>query len=334
MSDVSDEQTAVLDLIPDWVNLKTLLTNEDPHHVQQGLELVKSLDAEAIAALTEGMSLSETGEIEPCVHVSRYGHTMAQLGLFLANPGRCEGITSLDLTCKRLEGFPHDLKSLRGLRELILNDNRLDHWPSGLRDLSALEVLDLSRNHIEEIPDELGDLTQLTSLNLALNRKIRSLPTAVGRLQSLERLYLGYNSLPDLPEELKSLQSLRHLSLAYNKFTQLPSWLGELTGLESLNVTGNPRVTELPPSMGELPNLRRIFAGHGNYDEIVDSTRRLFEGQEKIVSWDAGPSGGDDAVIVDGARFTAADLPAFRAKLQELMDEAGVVNVVRAGWRR
>lgn len=113
--------------------------------------------------------------------------------------------------------------------------------------------LDLSRLDLTCIPSEIGQLTGLRKL-WASNNRIAALPPEVGQLQELEILVLGNNQLDSLPAEIGSLQALESLSLNSNSLTSLPPEIGELKSLTSLNVDRNELIT-LPSKIGNLASL-------------------------------------------------------------------------------
>lgn len=60
-------------------------------------------------------------------------------------------------------------------------------------------------------------------------------------LEKLERLSLSHNSLSDMPRLLAAfLRRLQVIDLSCNRFKRIPPVLAALTGLQSINLSGNP----------------------------------------------------------------------------------------------
>ena len=118
----------------------------------------------------------------------------------------------------------------------------------------------LRGQHLETIPKDVFQppfIKNLLVLELGYN-KLDHLPPEIGRLQSLQELYLQNNVLRKLPEELGQLVSLRKLSLCHNCLVDIPLFFGKLVALEWLNLSGN-FIEVLPPwILVCLPRLRQL----------------------------------------------------------------------------
>ena len=92
-----------------------------------------------------------------------------------------------------------------------------------------------------EIPTELGNLSNLRRLYLNVNRLTGEIPTELGNHSSLERLYLNVNRLTgEIPTELGNLSNLFVLRLNNNQLTgELPQSLTGLTMLGRLHFDNN-----------------------------------------------------------------------------------------------
>jgi hypothetical protein len=266
---------------PEITKLLPMLKSKEASIVQQGLELIEVSDGGLIETISMGIKLSDEAKVTGGKNLP-YGYDMARLGLFVLGPNY-QDVRNLDLSGMTLVGLPNNFYRLAAIEELDMARVRLDFWPESLANMRNLHRLDLHRNSIEVVPDILSGFPKMKSLNLALNRKITQLPPSIGQMILLERLYLGYNKLSSLPEEMINLQSLRYLGLGYNEFSTLPDFLGQLTTLQSINITANRSLTKLPNSLANLPNLKQIFAGYGNYDAIAASAATIFGSKVEVV---------------------------------------------------
>ena len=69
---------------------------------------------------------------------------------------------------------------------------------------------------------------------------MRALPTEIGQLTSLERLWVAGDQLTALPDWVGQLTNLFDLDLSGNQLRDLPAEPGRLTNLQVLRLDGNP----------------------------------------------------------------------------------------------
>src|SRR3990172_11653862 len=82
--------------------------------------------------------------------------------------------------------------------------------------IKRLTKLDISRNHLTSLPSEIGGLQALQRLYVDFIQ-LTSLPWEIGGLQALQRLYVDFNQLTSLPWEIGGLQALQKLSVHFNQ---------------------------------------------------------------------------------------------------------------------
>ncbi|GLJ09759.1 hypothetical protein SUGI_0115400 [Cryptomeria japonica] len=239
----------------------------------------------------------------------------------------CSQLQFLVLPNNQLSGIvPTELGNLRALRALSLWSNQFvsgsttslpfltalincsfltqidcddNHFtgliPSSVGHLSThLEILNLGYNRIRrEFPPQIGYLTNLTLLSLNINLLTGVIPSAIGKLQRLERLFLGFNNsqgnIPTeigqlknlgvlslshnnisgkIPDSLSYLQQIRYLYLDTNELTgTIPSGLGDCRKLEALDLSSNKLHGRIPPQVAVLPNLLFRFNLFSNFLE-------------------------------------------------------------------
>ena len=121
--------------------------------------------------------------------------------------------------------------------------------------------LNLSGLGLTTLPSGIGRLTSLTRLYL-FDNQLTALRSEIGHLTCLTELYLHSNELTALPPEIGRLTTLTELWLHPNKLKALPREIGRLASLTTLYLQDN-KLTELPPEIGRLGKLT-ILALSGN----------------------------------------------------------------------
>jgi len=210
----------------------------------------------------------------------------------LATP---QSVTSLSIKDNStLKHLPTKLGSLANLEELEISClENLEELPAEIGQLKKLEKLIIDNGNGCEmtitIPASIGELGNLKVLRLygALGPKegesktaittseTKALPATIAKLQNLEELDLGRNSLSSIPPEIANLKKLEKLELDYNNLHEVPSFVGELKNLRELSLRSNGRI-KLPESLSKLSGLK-ISMGN-DYLKLKDQAelRRQF----------------------------------------------------------
>jgi len=121
--------------------------------------------------------------------------------------------------------------------------------------IERLELSGLLSNGI--IPSEIGQLVSLKRL-YALDNGLHSLPAQIGQLANLQFLDLSFNKISQLPSEIGELNNLQILFLSDNEISKLPSDIGKLSNLEKLSLRNN-KLTGLPDELGRLKKLKTLY---------------------------------------------------------------------------
>ena len=109
-----------------------------------------------------------------------------------------------------------------------------------MEDMECLEELDL-RTCIKELPSSIENLVHLTSLVFSHCENLRSLPSNIGRLKLLKKLYL--NGCPNLVIDgetasgLWCLSSLVELYLSKNNMSHVLAAISQHYNLMILNIS-------------------------------------------------------------------------------------------------
>jgi len=138
----------------------------------------------------------------------------------------------------------------------------------------------LSDNNVggPALVSELGLLgPTLGNLQLDGNDITGSIPSEIGLLSSLERLYMHYGALTGtIPTEMGAMESLTHLIFDFNDLTgTIPSEMGKLINLKRLDLAYNFLTSTIPTELGKLSNLTTVYCQNNMLtgvmpDEVCD----------------------------------------------------------------
>lgn len=123
---------------------------------------------------------------------------------------------------------------------------------------------------------EIGPGGRVVVLEMYGNGLTGTLPPELGKLTSLESLYLPRNALTGaIPPELGNLARLRTLDLSVNTLTgQIPPGLGNLTGLRELSLGSNALTGPIPSVLGNLTGLRWLYLSRNGLTGSIPSELR------------------------------------------------------------
>ncbi|KAF6164883.1 hypothetical protein GIB67_017086 [Kingdonia uniflora] len=160
---------------------------------------------------------------------------------------------------------------------VALNEMQLKAIPDELWTFApSIRTLDLRKNAICEIPTKIGSLSSIKRLFLNENDLMDECICweGVTSLKSLALLFLSQNYLTVLPSSLGALTSLKQLEIANNKLTGLPAEIGHLTQLETLKANNN-RIASLPLSIGNCKSLYEINLSSNLLVDLPDTLGNL-----------------------------------------------------------
>lgn len=177
-----------------------------------------------------------------------------------AGLGRLTSLVTLDLSFNPIGELPDDLRRLSRLRSLRLIGGRLAEISPAVYALRSLETLDLSGNSMTGagLSEEIGNLDRLVRLACAGCGLAGPLPESLVLLARLAELDFQDNDFDSLPAGIADLAGLRVLRLARNRLDgELPD-LVRLSGLEALDLSGNPFTPGPVPGWQGLRRLREL----------------------------------------------------------------------------
>jgi len=192
------------------------------------------------------------------------------------------------------EYFPYYQVDVMNLNEMVSSSNILiNDWVNLWGEYYSVlntTVLNLSNSGLSgEIPSEIGNLTNLERLYLYGNQLTGSIPPEIGNLTNLGQLVLSGNQLTgSIPPEIGNLTNLTGLYLYENQLTgSIPPEIWYLTNLTYLSLGSNHLTGFIPPEIGNLTNLERLY---------LDGNQLTGEIPESICDLNIGWSGGDFSI--------------------------------------
>ncbi|KAK4256421.1 hypothetical protein QN277_009288 [Acacia crassicarpa] len=179
--------------------------------------------------------------------------------------GEITTLEDLELVDNLLEGtIPSSFGKLKLLSKLDLSGNNFSGaLPEGFGNLKKLEYIALDGSNITgNLQDFIGNWTELTTLYLQGTSLQGPIPTTISQLTNLTVLYISDLLGPATMRfpNLKNLTSLQQLVLrncSINDF--IPSYIGEMVHLDTLDLSFNKLIGEIPNNINDLTSLTYMF---------------------------------------------------------------------------
>lgn len=217
-----------------------------------------------------------------------------------------DGLTSFSLFRKSLETIPVEffqLSTIKNIGSFSCFDAELTDVSDKIAGLKKLHNLSLAKNALDTLPEFVGEFP-LQQINLRVNR-FTEVPKLLGKIPTLElvylagnriqhnleiltnlpnlrELYLENNQITELPQEFTQLKKLKVLSLNNNKLGitdagqnqsstgySLPLEISHLDNLEELYLSKNPGI-KIPPGVGLMENLKKISLSDNQLTEFPE----------------------------------------------------------------
>ncbi|KAJ9684897.1 hypothetical protein PVL29_017066 [Vitis rotundifolia] len=272
----------------EWLKLSGTCIKELPSSIEflkhlTSLQLVKCENLRSLPSsicrlkCLEALNISNCSNLETFPEITEDMECLKRLDL----SGTCikelpssieflKHLTSLQLVkCENLRSLPSSICRLKYFTILDLsNCSNFETFPEIMEDMECLEEIDLSGTCIKELPSSIGYLSHLIYLHLSDCKKLRSLPSSIGRLKNL---CLGgctnlvtedieTQNLMDgvTPSDLRCLSLLEKLDLSHNRMRHMPGAITQLRNLRCLNISHCKMLEEIP----ELPSSLRDINAH------------------------------------------------------------------------
>ena len=146
---------------------------------------------------------------------------------------------------------------LKNLKTITMNE--VTYIPNWIGDFSKLRIFWLineKNKKIKTIPTSIGKLSNLIQFQISDN-EVSSIPDTFYNLKNMDYLILNNNKISNLSSRIKNFQNLKIFDISDNPLTSLPKEICELQKLESLSLE-NTQIKELPKCMGNLQNVKVI----------------------------------------------------------------------------
>ena len=243
-----------------------------PGSVYQLQNLVKlSITSSAIEAIEEGVS-----------NLKNLKHLELNHNKIMSLPSDFNSLNSLEVLSLgrnfNLRKLPENIGDLINLKRIAVNSCQLSTLPESITQLKNLEALICNVNDLTSLPADWSEMKYLKVLNFERN-KIETLPASLLKIESLERLELGFNCLlgeifanKQLP--IGGLTSLIKLDLMYNDLLELPYDIGKLKNLEELNIYHN-NIKFLPESIGGLGRIENLSMSQNQISSLPKSMKKM-----------------------------------------------------------
>lgn len=171
----------------------------------------------------------------------------------------------------------------RSLVEFDASFNKIKYLPSKIGyELVNIKRLIIPLNKLRSLPTSIGGMISLQILDVHFN-ELKGLPPSIGKLTKLEILNIGsnFNDLTRLPDTIGNLTSLRELDICNNQISQLPVTFGRLESLTRLVVDQNPLMIPPPEVVEEGVEAVKVYMSKRLYDLIVEEEKRMMWEREE-----------------------------------------------------
>uniref|UniRef100_A0ACD5URN3 Uncharacterized protein n=1 Tax=Avena sativa TaxID=4498 RepID=A0ACD5URN3_AVESA len=177
----------------------------------------------------------------------------------------------------------------------------------------------------EEVVAVLKQAQEGTVENVRLvDRKLRHLPEAFGRIQGLRVLDVSHNQLQVIPDSIGALEHLEELRLASNELVSLPDTVGLLSNLKILDVSTN-KLRTLPDSISKCRSLIELNASYNgltylptNIGYELVNLQRLWVHMNKLRSFPSSICEMQSLYLLDAHFNELCGLPSAIGKLSSL----------------
>lgn len=175
----------------------------------------------------------------------------------------------------RVRDLPRDIEELKTLTKLTIRSGWMEEVPEEIGSLTNLEELLIKgRYELTSISDNIMYLEKLKYLQIEDCEKLNQLPSTIGKLHNLEKLWVKRTKIKFLPDSICELTNLTHLGITDNNLVSIPENISNLKKLEFISFSGN-FLTSIPKGIWELKSLKELFIHNNLISEIPESVGKL-----------------------------------------------------------
>ncbi|XP_048141444.1 disease resistance protein L6-like [Rhodamnia argentea] len=186
--------------------------------------------------------------------------------------GEAKGLVYLDLCrCEKLKELPQEMGKLEELKELHVAGTAVKEIPPCIGSLKKLEILNAADCHsLVGLPNSISHLVNLLTLHLSDCPRLCALPESIGSLVKLEHLMLGglrllkdyhFDHAPNyILNSIGEFEQSIALDLSCSGIRELPESIGDLKNLRRLHIDFNKELKSLPSTISKLGNLEELDA--------------------------------------------------------------------------
>jgi internalin A len=119
------------------------------------------------------------------------------------------------------------------------------------------------------IPSVIGRMTNIERLFIDYNDALLGIGDGIGNARKLRSIFATSSSISFLPESIGQCTNLSYLDLSYNKLTMLPTSIGNLINLGILYLEGN-ELESLPSSISNCINLYWVYLANNKLNSLAN----------------------------------------------------------------
>lgn len=206
--------------------------------------------------------------------------------------GRFTYAQTLSIYSDAEQAWPEELGQLKNVEKIYIQGSIIPKLPTSFKDLPKLKELNFNVKGCASFPIEIFEYQQLESLKLeggnSYGRTSLVIPASLNRLKNLKQLSILYwdikhfpadifnmphlqdlqilqlHQLEDLPDSIRHLQSLKNFTLftKSENFKHISGVLGACKKLESLRISGLPKLETIDPVVFTSPQLKSVNLQH------------------------------------------------------------------------
>ena len=145
--------------------------------------------------------------------------------------------------------LPACVSNLTALQSIVVRNCALEELPAELA-YSFINSLSVENTNLASLPSELGTMSALTSVEFRGNQ-MTEFPTCLTDVRTMEIFSLDNERISSIPESIANWgDHLVALDICRTDIEAVPDVFDRLFRVSTLNLSGNKRLSTLPPTLG------------------------------------------------------------------------------------